>query len=264
MWNPDWASNTNKRGFKKMNEVERLRVVTYNIHKCRGLDTRYNPSRIVDVLGEIDADIVALQEVLSIPDRAHEEHQARYIAHRLGLEFRQGENRRLQGGAYGNAVFSRFPIVAAYNYDISVAGREQRGCLRADVAIGHLRVLHVYNVHLGTSFFERRRQARRLLEEEILSNPEIPGPRILLGDFNEWTRGLASRLLSSHFRSADLRAWLNRPRTYPGVLPLLHLDHIYFDDALELDAASLHRSRDAMIASDHLPIVADFRLKAPE
>jgi endonuclease/exonuclease/phosphatase family metal-dependent hydrolase len=243
-----------------MKDLERLRAVTYNVHKCRGLDARHSPSRIVDVLGEIGADIIALQEVLSIPGSAHEEDQAHFIAHRLGLEFRLGETRRLLGGAYGNVVLSRFPIVAAYNYDISVTGRERRGCLRVDVAVGSLRVLHVYNVHLGTSFFERRRQGRRLLEDEILSNPHIPGPRILLGDFNEWTRGLASRLLSEHFRSADPRLHLNSPRTYPGVLPLMHLDHIYFDDALELEGASLHRSRTAMIASDHLPIVADFRL----
>jgi endonuclease/exonuclease/phosphatase family metal-dependent hydrolase len=159
-------------------------------------------------------------------------------------------------------VLSRFPIIAAYNYDISIVGREQRGCLRADVALGHNRVLHIYNVHLGTSFFERRHQGKRLLDEEILRSDQIPGPRILLGDFNEWTRGLASKLLSDHFRSADIRIHLGRLRTYPGVLPLLHLDHIYFDETLELESASLHRSRTALVASDHLPILADFRLRS--
>jgi endonuclease/exonuclease/phosphatase family metal-dependent hydrolase len=243
-----------------MKQIERLRVVTYNIHKCRGMDRRIRPARIVEVLREIDADIIALQEVLSVPDSAHEEDQAQYIARRLGMEHRLGENRKLKGGAYGNVVLSRLPIVAAYNYDISVVGRERRGCQRVDVALGGGQALHVYNAHLGTSFFERRQQARRLLEAEILSSDQIPGPRILLGDFNEWTRGLASRLLSEHFRSADIRLHLPGPRTYPGIWPLLHLDHIYFDRALELERASLHRGRTAMVASDHLPIVADFRL----
>ncbi len=243
-----------------MKQIERLRAVTYNIHKCRGMDRQVQPARIVEVLREINADIVALQEVLSISDSEHQEDQSHFIAHHLGLEFRLGENRQLHGGAYGNVVLSRFPIVAAYNYDISIVGREQRGCLRVDVALGGGRVLHVYNVHLGTSFFERRRQARRLLEEEILGSDQLPGPRILLGDFNEWLRGLASRLLAEHFQSADIRLHLESRRTYPGLWPLLHLDHIYFDEALVLQNASLHRSRTAMIASDHLPIVADFRL----
>ncbi|MDX2034961.1 MAG: endonuclease/exonuclease/phosphatase family protein [Blastocatellia bacterium] len=247
-----------------MKNVQRLRVATYNIHKCRGLDRRRMPSRIVEVLREIDADIVGLQEVLSIPDGSGEDDQARFIADELGMHVRVGENRRLNGGAYGNVVLSRYPIVAAYNYDISITGREPRGCQRVDVALGHRQVLHLYNAHLGTSYFERRRQGRRLLEEEILRDPQIPGPRILLGDFNEWTSGLASRLLAEHFRSADLRLHLPSRRTYPGVMPLIHLDHIYFDEAFELETASLHRSRLALVASDHLPIVAEFRYPAAD
>ncbi len=247
-----------------MRDIQRLRVATYNIHKCRGLDRRVQPARIADVLAEIDADIIGLQEVLSVPDGAREDDQAQFLAEALGMQVRLGENRRLNGGAYGNVVLSRFPVVAAYNYDISVVRREPRGCQRVDVAIGHRQVLHLYNAHLGTSFFERRHQGRRLLEEEILRNPQIPGPRILLGDFNEWTNGLVSRLLAAHFRSADLRLHLAARRTYPGLMPLLHLDHIYYDDAFALEAAALHRSRLALVASDHLPIVAEFRLPGTE
>ena len=86
----------------------------------------------------------------------------------------------------------------------------------------------------------------------------------MLGDFNEWTQGLASRLLAEHFKSADIRQHLRRARTYPGLLPLLHLDHICYDPKLELKSLALHGSRDALIASDHLPLVADFLIKADE
>jgi len=133
--------------------------------------------------------------------------------------------------------------------------------MRVNIPLTSNGVLHVYNVHLGTSFLERRQQARRLLDKAILHSDDHDGPRILLGDFNEWTRGLASRLLAEHFQSADLRLTLGRQRTYPGVLPFLHLDHIYYDDALTLESARLHRSRTALVASDHLPIVADFHLR---
>jgi endonuclease/exonuclease/phosphatase family metal-dependent hydrolase len=176
-----------------------------------------------------------------------------------------GENRRLLGGSYGNVILSRWPIRFESNYDITWRGRERRGCLRADVQVeaeeGTRALLHVFNVHLGTAFIERRHQARRLVSREILQGSELTGARIMLGDFNEWTRGLASQLLASHLESADVRAHLGRAKTYPGVLPLLHLDHIYYDAALELKRLTLHRSRNALVASDHLPLVADFQLR---
>jgi endonuclease/exonuclease/phosphatase family metal-dependent hydrolase len=82
----------------------------------------------------------------------------------------------------------------------------------------------------------------------------------MLGDFNEWTRGLASRLLTSHLRSADVKLHLPRAKTYPGVLPFLHLDHIYYEDSLELLSMSLHKTRTALVASDHLPLVAELEM----
>jgi endonuclease/exonuclease/phosphatase family metal-dependent hydrolase len=249
-----------------MREVKRFRVTTYNIHKCVGIDRRLRPDRIVNVLREIDADIIAMQEVLCIQtqgqnqEQGSEDDQAHFIARALDLDFRLGENRRLRG-AYGNVVLSRLPIIAARNHDISVEGREQRGCLRVDIDLHGKQPLHIYNVHLGTSFTERRSQARKLLHDDVLKNSDHIGPRVLLGDFNEWTHGLASNLLNEHFQSADIRAHMGRAKTYPGVFPFLHLDHIYFDEALELIDAKLHRSRRALVASDHLPIVADFAVR---
>lgn len=237
-----------------------LRIVTYNVHKCRGLDRRVRPERIAAVLKETGGDIIALQEVLSIEGHGHEQHQARCIAEAMGMDYRIGENRRLHGGAYGNVMLSRLPLGVTQNYDITWRGRERRGCLRVDVHLAERGVLHVFNVHLGTAFIERRFQGRRLVSAEVLKSAELTGPRVVVGDFNEWTHGLASRLLSSHFKSADIRYHLSRARTYPGILPLVHLDHIYYDEALKLKRLTLHRSRTALVASDHLPLVADFTL----
>ncbi|MCU1289223.1 MAG: Endonuclease/exonuclease/phosphatase [Acidobacteria bacterium] len=237
-----------------------FRIATYNIHKCKGLDLQTSPLRIADVLREIDADIVALQEVVSVQNGAAKDDQARFIAGELGFDYRIGENRRHLGGLYGNVILSRFPIKETRNHDITVPGREPRGCLHADIQVNSNDYLHIYNIHLGTAFFERRKQAIRLLDAEIL-NRDHYAPRIMLGDFNEWTRGLASRLLKSHFRSADLREHLPRKRTYPGIFPFLHLDHIYYDNHLKIENAFVHRTRLALVASDHLPLVADFCLK---
>jgi endonuclease/exonuclease/phosphatase family metal-dependent hydrolase len=240
----------------------RIRVVTYNIHRCRGLDRRVRPARIVEVLREMDADIIALQEVLSIRGGAREKDQARYISEEMGMSCAVGGTRIHNGGVYGNVVLTRLPLVDTRSYDISVRGREQRGCMRADISANGSGLLHVFNVHLGTNFMERRHQARKLVNQAILNNEELSGARIMLGDFNEWTRGLTTRLLASHLTSADIRAHLPRAKTYPGVLPFLHLDHVYFDDSLELESMRLHRSRIALVASDHLPLVADFRMEA--
>src|SRR5262245_53373299 len=238
--------------------VERLRVATYNVHKCRGLDRRVRPARIVKVLRELNADIIALQEVWSREGTSPEADQVRFIAEELGLYSSLGENRRLRGAAYGNVVLSRFPVNLARNYDITVRGCERRGCLRVDICLNDSQVLHIFNVHLGTALLERRAQGRKLIAADILANAELQGPRVILGDFNEWTRGLVSRLMAAHFESPDIRRHLRRSRTYPGVLPFMHLDHIYFDRHLILEKLILHRSRTALMASDHLPLVADF------
>jgi endonuclease/exonuclease/phosphatase family metal-dependent hydrolase len=217
----------------------------------------------VEVLREVGADIAALQEVHDADHGRREESQARYIAEELGFHYSFGENRRVDGGGYGNLILSRFPLTLEKNYDLSRRGYERRGCLRVDVVIPHGCVLHVYNAHLGTSYWERRHQGRQLVHSGILEDTDLEGPRILLGDFNEWFRGLASRLLSGHFRCTDIRSHLGRRRTYPGPVPLFHLDHVYFDNALEIERAHLHRSFKALVASDHLPIVADFRFCPP-
>jgi endonuclease/exonuclease/phosphatase family metal-dependent hydrolase len=240
----------------------RVRVVTYNVHRCRGLDGRVRPARIAAVLREVGADIIALQEVLSVAAGPREKDQARYLADELGLNYLIGENRRHRGGAFGNVVLSRFPMRSVKNYDLSVVGRERRGCLHIDVDLGDA-VVHVFNVHLGTAFLERRHQGRLLARPEILLNDELAGPRLMLGDFNEWAPGLTTRLLGTHLKSVDIRRHLRRRRTYPGFFPLLHLDHIYHDDELLLRSLKLHRSRTALVASDHLPLIAEFALASP-
>ncbi len=121
-------------------------------------------------------------------------------------------------------------------------------------------MLHVFNVHLGTGHMERRFQARRLMSETVLSQPELIGPRLVLGDFNEWTRGLTTRLLRTSFRTFRPEHGLRYPRTFPGILPVLSLDHCYYEPPLELEGARLWRSPRALIASDHLPLIAEFRI----
>jgi endonuclease/exonuclease/phosphatase family metal-dependent hydrolase len=226
------------------------------------MDGRVDPARIASVLRDLDADVIALQEVIADPAGAPEANQPAFVASQLGgYTVCFGEARKHLGAPYGNAVLSRLPVVASETYDLTRASRERRGCLRVDVDCGG-EVLHMFNVHLGTSFFERRYQGRRLISTDVLGSAELKHPSIVVGDFNEWTRGLASRLMSQHYRSVESRLHLKHRKTYPGILPLFHLDHFYFDNTLELLRAELLRNPLALKASDHLPIMAEFTVGA--
>lgn len=239
----------------------RVRVATYNIHKCRGLDGRTSPERIASVLCDLRADIIALQEVLHVGNAKPRLDQVRYLASALpGYQAYFGENRKSHGGAYGNLTLSRLPLKTCANYDVTWRNRERRGCLRTDVELPNQALLHLFNVHLGTSFLERRHQARRLLSDEVLNRAEFTGPRIVVGDFNEWTRGLATRMMGNAFEAVEPRAFLRYSRTYPGVFPVLHLDHFYYDRHLVLKNFRLCRNRKTLVASDHLPLLAEFEI----
>ena len=238
--------------------MAKLRAATYNIHKCVGIDRRYSPERIVDVLQEMDADVIALQEVVCHSNLRDRDHQARYIAERLEMNFCVGENRQHNGGDYGNATLSRFPIKEFRNYDITVMRREPRGCLMTSIEHSQTAAFQFLNLHMGTSYFERRQQVHRLMNTQALSLPELHGRRIIAGDFNEWTTGLTTKLLKAKYKCVDSKLHLGTTRTFPGIMPLVHLDHIYFDSGFDLVGAAVHKSRTALFASDHLPIVAEF------
>ena len=235
-----------------------VRLVTYNTHKSRGLDGRIRPERIAKVLAKLNADVIALQEVWSYPDGPIRRDQARFFAEHLKFDCCVGQTRKYRGGIYGNIVLTRFPIVSTQTYDLTAVKREERGCIRADVEIPGGELLHVFNIHLGTGYFERKRQAK-LLEMTVLKNTELKGKRVLMGDFNEWTLGDTTRLLQEQFRSMDA-ATVHPLRSYPGIMPMLPLDHVYFDPSLKLKRLTVYRSPLALIASDHLPLIADFEL----
>ena len=232
-----------------------LRVATYNIHRCRGLDGRTRPDRIAAVLRAIDADVVALQEVIGAGPRGGG--HAEEIGALLGMGWVMAPARQLRGHHFGNAVLSRLPIANHLEHDLSWKTCEARRMQRVDIAADSC-TLHLYNVHLGTAILERRHQAQRLAS--IVTDRHVPGPKLVLGDFNEWMRGLATNLLSEKLNSVDLRNYLRRKRTYPGLFPILNLDHIYYAGKVEILGVELPRTRVSLVASDHLPLVADVRL----
>jgi endonuclease/exonuclease/phosphatase family metal-dependent hydrolase len=232
-----------------------IRIATYNIHRCRGMDRRTMPSRVAEVIRDMNADVVALQEVIGAgPTGAG---QAEELGAALGMGWVMHSVRQLRNHHFGNVVLSRFPVSHHGHYDLSWRTCEERACQRVDLDVGE-DVLHIYNVHLGTAVLERRYQAARLAA--FVHDHRIRGPKIILGDFNEWMKGLATKTLSALFKSIDIAQHLKRKRTYPGFFPMLHLDHIYYEGDVTVRRMELVRTRRALMASDHLPLVADFRI----
>lgn len=223
-----------------------LVVASYNIHKGRGLDRRIDLDRIAAVLAEIDADLVGVQEVFRP--------QAELLARQLGMRLVMGVTHQRAEGPYGNAVLTRLAVHGFHVFDLTRRPREPRGGLRVDVSVGGS-VLHLFNVHFGLRVWERAEQVELLVSEHVLSD-EVRGPRIVVGDLNEWFPGAVGRTLRRELHGPRVR------RTHPSPLPLFALDRIYWDRNLHGEAVHVHRSRLARVASDHLPIVARLRLPA--
>ena len=241
-----------------MTTVDRkLRVATYNVHKCRGLDRMTSPERIARIVKTLDADVIGLQEVVDVRTGSAKLDQVRRLADALPVYvWSFGANRPLRGGEYGNLTLSRFAIERSHNYPLPQTRREARGCLRTDLRFGSFPTLHAFNLHLGTGFMERRAQAKYLLD--LFETEAASPPRIIFGDFNEWTRGVTSRRMAGAFDTFEPTSMLKSARTYPGLMPLLHLDHFYYDPVLRLERMELVRNRATLMASDHLPLVAEF------
>lgn len=221
-------------------------VASYNIHKARGLDRRVDLPRIGQVLREIDADLIGIQEIYRP--------QAEALAHGLGMRMAMGATRHHGGVPYGNAVLTRLAIRGGQTFDLTRPAREPRGGMRLDLLVGE-RLLHLFNVHFGLKIRERAEQVEALVREHILRE-DLLGARIVIGDLNEWFPGAVGRTLQRELHGPRIR------RTHPAPLPLFPLDRIYWDRDLRADGFHVHRSRLARVASDHLPVVARLRVSS--
>lgn len=231
-----------------------MRLLTYNIHGCVGMDRREDPDRILRVIHGIDADVIALQEV----DRrdASDRCVIKALQSSGTHQVLYGPTLRRGGGAYGNLLLSRFPIVEHHLLDLSVPGREPRGAVCAVLDHGHGKIA-LGATHLGLGMRERRDQVNRLIvgltQLAVKHDADL---ELLLGDFNEWlVPGRPLRWLRRYFGGAHAR------RTFPAALPLLKLDRIWVKPTNRLRSLETVRSSLTREASDHLPLVAEIDLE---
>jgi endonuclease/exonuclease/phosphatase family metal-dependent hydrolase len=247
-----------------------IRVLSYNMHRAIGVDRLFRPERIAKVINHHQADIVLLQEVdVGVP-RSRKLDLAKEMAEAAGYpHFATGLNVKLFKGKYGNATLSKFPITRSRNINLTVGKRKARGCLHTTIEINNsldfVQNVEVFNLHLGLSSQERVRQVGLLIHSEEFTTLAPDAPCLVGGDLNDWRTRLApifTDILNFECASNHSSGYHNPYLTYPSFSPTGGLDKIFYRGPMEL----IRRKRCWMgitrLASDHLPVIAEFELQA--
>jgi endonuclease/exonuclease/phosphatase family metal-dependent hydrolase len=245
-----------------------LHVATYNIHKgLSQFSRRVVLHELRERLREVGADIVFLQEVIGRHARHAtrfrewpEASQYEFLADSVWSEFAYGRNAVYDHGDHGNAILSRFPIVAAENQDVSSHPFESRGLLHCEVRVPATRItLHCVCVHFALYEHGRRQQLHALVERIVELVPE-GAPLIVAGDFNDWRNRAGHRLAAELGLAEVFRDSRGRPaRSFPARLPVFRLDRIYVR-GLSVYHAQVHHGHPWSRISDHAMLTARLAL----
>jgi endonuclease/exonuclease/phosphatase family metal-dependent hydrolase len=236
-----------------------LRVMTYNIHGCGGMDGKTSTSRIARVIAHYEPDVVALQECYG----ARKGDQMRAIAAELKAEFHFPDDLHMEQDDYGNALLSVHPmrVVKQAPLPTLLGGKpiEIRGAQWVALDLGGGEV-NVVNCHLGLFSLERQRQAQALMGEEWLGR--VQGPLVLLGDFNAFPSSSCYRILTERLYESQDSVEGHKPRnTFWGRLPVSRIDHIFCSGELKTLGVEIPRTHLTRLASDHLPLIAELGIE---
>jgi endonuclease/exonuclease/phosphatase family metal-dependent hydrolase len=245
----------------------RFRIMTYNVHGCRGMDGRFSVERITRVLARALPDVVCLQELDQERARSGRFDQVHEIATRLAKAYKFHAVSEVDDGRFGNAVLSSHPLRLVDSGPLPVLGKrlglEARGVLWVEVDVDGIAV-QVLNTHLSILDRERRLQVATLVEWAKRARER--GPVLLAGDLNATRDSYTGRRLASILhdvveRDTEARAAGEPiPRTWFGRVPMRRIDHVFASDQLAVRRVEVPRSRLARTASDHLPVVVDLEV----
>ncbi len=242
-----------------------IRIMTYNVHSCVGMDGKTSPQRIARVIARHEPDIVALQELDMGRKRTGNVDQPHLIAHELGMLYHFHPSVIVDEERYGNCVLSRYPM------ELIRAGRlpgilqkslvEPRGVIWTVINIAGIKI-NLFNTHLGLFSLEGLRQTKALLGREWLAHPICQGPVILCGDFNAMPNSQVCRNIKKVLRDCQEELDNHSPKaTWFGHYPIGRIDHVFVGPEIEVTQVEVSRTDLDKIASDHLPLIVDIKFK---
>ncbi len=248
-----------------------IRLVTYNIHSCRGTDGKMDIERIVRVLSELDADVIALQEVQQAGTGSNTTSQLATLSRELEMEGHFTKTRPQGDEDFGIATLVRHPFQVRAEGTLPNRRGEPRAAQWLNIRAGDT-AIDLVNTHLSVNFFERLSQLRALWRHpETGPSPSGVFPRlptsdqlVLVGDFNAGYLSPEYRYLSRRLRNAQRCVRWALEATYPSRFPLLRLDHVWVAPGWDVQDAVVARSPEAQMASDHLPLVVTLQQKQPD
>ena len=233
-----------------------LRVMTYNIHVGVGMDKKLDLPRIAAVIKDQHADLVGLQEVDRGVERTQRIDEIAELAKLTQMDYAFAFNLKYQGGQYGVAILSRYPI-KSFDHRLYKNTREaeRRGFIRAEVSVGG-RTVNFVTTHLDYQYDDGRLfEAQQLLG--ALKN--VTAPLIVVGDFNDVPAGGAYKLMRDQFDDAWIDGRLTDPGySYPADKPAKRIDYILFRQGDRIRTKKAWTV--STLASDHVPVVADLEI----
>jgi endonuclease/exonuclease/phosphatase family metal-dependent hydrolase len=246
---------------------EQIRVMTYNVHSCIGVDGKLSPERIARVIASVNPDVVALQELDAGRARSAGEDQAERIADYLKMKYHFYSHINIEEEQYGDAILTHLPmrIIKTEPLPGHLLGYtlEPRGALWVAVDLHGLEV-NVVNTHLGLTSRERMAQVEVLLGDGWLGRLNAEQPVILCGDFNCGPSSKAYRMLCSRFLDVQTELKEHRPAgTFFSRMPIFRIDHVFIQPGIRVTGISVPCSELAQVASDHLPLVAELTIPCP-
>ena len=250
-----------------------LRIMTYNVHSCLGVDGKYAPDRIARIIARYQPDVVALQELDVSRPRSGGVDQAEQIARYLEMEFQFHPAIHLEEERYGDAILSRLPMRLIKkgilpgpppNNGPSFLPTvdEPRGAVWVEISHGDSKV-QLINTHLGLGKAERMLQVEALLGPEWLGHPDCRGPKILVGDFNALPSSAEYKRLIGRLHDAQVHAPHHKPRgTFPSRMVQVRIDYVFVERHIKVSKITVPRTELTRLASDHLPLIVDLVIPA--
>lgn len=245
-------------------DTQRIRIMTYNVHSCMGMDGKLSPERAARVIAHYDPDIVALQELDVNRSRTGATDQAHLIAKKLEMEFHFFPALQLAEEQYGDAILSRHPMRLVHAGPLpGLPGKphlEPRGALWVAITLGDTEI-QLFNTHLGLRSREKRIQVEALMGTEWLAHPDCRAPVIVCGDFNALPRSRVCRKMRRRFLDAQLTLRDHRPqRTFFGRYPLGRIDHVFVSPDITVCGVEVPRTALTRMVSDHLPLIVEINI----